>query len=393
MTSEQLIDLLEKQGVLSDRLLEKLRQTVAKSDPPMPAKALAKFLVKKKHLDQQQATKLLETSLESVLDGDSPNDSAESSSIFGPSVTGIQKLQGEPRFSDAGNSQEMTKALPKKEPEEPQEPPRPPEVPQKPNKEAPPADAKETTKTEEAEVETETEAEVEEAIEDLEDLDHAGLEEAPLTSTPEKKAGKKSRKKSTKKRSSSKSKRRSKKPKRKNEWDSPLLLIGGGALVLIVICGVAVWWMLNRETGDEHLQLARAAHDGGSYTQAISKYENFLKRFPNHPEKGPARVRLAMARLRQAIESTRNHSLALDIAQQELREIEDEEKFHEAQLSCQKLPAAWPTRRRRRPTLQRLAHGPRRRWQRLCSAPIQTTSPPPSAIKGSWMVCERRSSW
>ena len=124
-----------------------------------------------------------------------------------------------------------------------------------------------------------------------------------------------------------KSKARAKKPKKQeNEWDSPLLLIGGGALALLVLCGVAVVYFLFSESGDEVLSEARAAMQSGSYTQAIQHYQKFVGDYPGHPDHSEARVNLAMARLRQATEA-QNYAIALEMAKEEIRAIEDEEKF------------------------------------------------------------------
>ncbi|MEX0612755.1 MAG: hypothetical protein WD229_11610, partial [Pirellulales bacterium] len=59
MSVEKFIEHLEQRGLLSERLMDKLRSKVARSERPLSAKALAKFLVEKKHLTQRQATEVL----------------------------------------------------------------------------------------------------------------------------------------------------------------------------------------------------------------------------------------------------------------------------------------------------------------------------------------------
>lgn len=90
-------------------------------------------------------------------------------------------------------------------------------------------------------------------------------------------------------------------PRRRNVWDSPLLLLGGGALLLLVFVGVIVLFSLNRRSGDEVLAEAEADYRAGSYTQAIHKYQRFLKDFPKHPQAGVTRVRLGLAQIRQTL--------------------------------------------------------------------------------------------
>ncbi len=131
--------------------------------------------------------------------------------------------------------------------------------------------------------------------------------------------------------------KRPKRQKRKNEWDSPLLLVGGGALVLLTLCGITVAWLLYSESGDDLVEAARKSLEAGSYTQAISEYERFLRDFPRHRDHSAARVALAVARLRQAVDTSRDYPLALDVARQELDAVEDEEKFKDAQYELASL--------------------------------------------------------
>ena len=68
-----------------------------------------------------------------------------------------------------------------------------------------------------------------------------------------------------------KSKSRKQKSKRENEWDSPLLLYGGGGLALLILAGVVIGFLLNRESADVVLQQAGDYFDQGSYTQSINQ--------------------------------------------------------------------------------------------------------------------------
>jgi len=113
---------------------------------------------------------------------------------------------------------------------------------------------------------------------------------------------------------------------RKSEWDSPLIFMGGGALLLLFLCGVTVWLLLRGRSVDEQLQLAKQAADQGAYAQAIELYETFVSNYSRHAERSTARVRLAMLRLRRDFESG-ELARALATAQEELPAVEEEEKF------------------------------------------------------------------
>lgn len=123
--------------------------------------------------------------------------------------------------------------------------------------------------------------------------------------------------------------RKKKAPEDASVWDSSLLLIGGGTLLVLIVLGTVLVWSLTRESGNDLLNLADEEYRAGSYTQAIHKYENYLRKFPNHDGAGGARIRRELARLRQASEGTSNFSKALEIAKEVLATIAPEEEFRE----------------------------------------------------------------
>ncbi len=121
--------------------------------------------------------------------------------------------------------------------------------------------------------------------------------------------------------------RRSGPPKiRKNRWDSPLLLLGGGGLVLLSLAGLLLWYVLTRSTGDEVFSLAEQDYQSQSYTQAIGKYEQFLTQFPAHPKVSLAHCRISLAKMRQVVEA-RDWQRALDISSEQLGIAKSEESF------------------------------------------------------------------
>lgn len=125
-------------------------------------------------------------------------------------------------------------------------------------------------------------------------------------------------------------KKKKKKGKRGNEWDSPLLLIGGGALLLMVAVGGLIWFILFYENADNVLNAARTEMESGSYGNAIANYEKFVEDYPGNAEFSKARVELAMARIRQSLE-TGNESRAFDLTERELNAIGGERDFNVAE--------------------------------------------------------------
>jgi outer membrane protein assembly factor BamB len=314
MSVERFITELEQRDLLTDRQLAKLRDAAAEKQ--MTAKTLAKFLVQKNLLSQQQATDLLTTvqlgggdldatsrppeepapvqigiSDESIPDLD---DDPESSSIFASYLT-----RPEVRTSQISSTEaEEFMLVPELEEAEPEEAPR----------------------------------RVERAAPRVEEVDlipeekPAGLKQLASVERARPKVSTKS------KRPGSSGEGKSKKApslKKKKAWDSPLILLGGGGLLLMLMTGGLVWWLMIRESADQKLTLARAAMDQGAYTKAIEHYEDFIVSAPRHPEHDVAQVQVVLLRVRQPTESG-DFEEALSRAETELKKIEDNKKFEEA---------------------------------------------------------------
>ncbi|RCS55935.1 hypothetical protein DTL42_00660 [Bremerella cremea] len=121
-----------------------------------------------------------------------------------------------------------------------------------------------------------------------------------------------------------------KKESRKNPWESPLLLFGGGGLVLLLMVGALLYFWLSFDSGDEMFQAAEQSYRSGSYVQAATEYEKFVKRFPDHPSAPLAEVRYGMSSLWHAVEGGANWESALTTTQTVLPEIETLPAFDEA---------------------------------------------------------------
>ena len=122
------------------------------------------------------------------------------------------------------------------------------------------------------------------------------------------------------------------KPKVKgNVWDSPLLLTVGGSILALSILGVVLLWRVNRLDADEVFRKAEEFYKTGSYTQAIEQFDKFLKEFPEHKEASAAKVDLGMAKMRQAVDGARDWTKTLPAAKGLIDEIKTEDKFGNAQ--------------------------------------------------------------
>lgn len=114
-------------------------------------------------------------------------------------------------------------------------------------------------------------------------------------------------------------------------WDSPLMIWGSAALVLMLFVGGLLFFYLNKQSGDQIFSEAENDYNNGSYGQAIHKYEQLLKAFPNHDHASTARVHQGMAGMRQAIDAGGDFSAHLKLSKDVLERIDREKDFSLAQ--------------------------------------------------------------
>jgi outer membrane protein assembly factor BamB len=304
MSAERLIDLIEQGEILSPRLVEKLRAKVAQSDESMSAAALAKFLVQKKHLTSSQAAQLVNAAVSppAAAPGESDVHTPGESSIFGPALVG----------SHAGSrddEEEIFTLTPIQE-------------------EAP--SSKSYSQLDSSILESPPLTEIEPLA--LEEPLAVGppilpnepqLPPTPPLAGPVALSGAKSLTPAPGLR---------KKTRKRSEWDSPQFLIGGGVLVLLVICGATVALILNRRGGDEKLAEARKYRDAGAFTQAIAAYQEYIDGYSGDASWSNARMELALSRLRQATEAGGDFRPALKVAQEELQALENDKSFDPQKL-------------------------------------------------------------
>ncbi|MBM4001568.1 MAG: hypothetical protein FJ297_18880, partial [Planctomycetes bacterium] len=121
-----------------------------------------------------------------------------------------------------------------------------------------------------------------------------------------------------------------KKTMRANPWDSPLMLVGGFSLLILIAVSIVMYFSLTRGTATEYFEAAQVDYRGGSYANAIAKYEKFLRYYPSDPNASEARVRMGMADLRTQAEGARDPKIGLEAAERILPTIEGEEAFADA---------------------------------------------------------------
>jgi outer membrane protein assembly factor BamB/TolA-binding protein len=114
-----------------------------------------------------------------------------------------------------------------------------------------------------------------------------------------------------------------------NRWDSPLMLVGGGALLVLMAVGVALFLFLSRGTGDEAFAAARDQYRQQAYGQAINGFQQFLNDYPDHPQASSARVHIGLARIWNRVER-QQWEQALEAVKTELPPLVDQEAFAEA---------------------------------------------------------------
>lgn len=120
-------------------------------------------------------------------------------------------------------------------------------------------------------------------------------------------------------------------PKKKNQWDSPLLLIGGGALGVLILAAGLLVYSLTRGSASELFQKGEEEYRNGAYATAIAVYDDFLKKYPADPNSSLAKVRRGMAQIRQVTDKANDPSQGLKAAQRVLPQIEIEAtSFNEA---------------------------------------------------------------
>ncbi len=327
-STEKFLDILAERDLLPEKLLANLRQQVAKAPKPIRPEALAKRLIDAGHLTPALAKRLLAALPQAEAEPEAtPSDAAsaqadeddlglvpledEAPKRSGPAPNAAKKPAQQP-------AQQPAKQAAKKSPQAPG----PSAKPSTPAKQPEPSSPRSSLLDEEL---TPLNSEGGAPGGPLDGLLADGMDAAaagsPLAPLPSKRGmfGWLKRR------------RRAPGPRRRESvWESPVLLFSGAALLGLLVLGAVLLWALGRQSGDEVLAAANDEYRAGSYTQAIHKFDQYLRRFPGHPGVSSARVKRGLAKLRQSTLEGGDWPAALATAQQVIEEIAPEDAFGEA---------------------------------------------------------------
>ena len=115
----------------------------------------------------------------------------------------------------------------------------------------------------------------------------------------------------------------------KNQWDSFKIYGFLGIIGFLLLSGGGLYWILSRGNADDRIKIANDLYDQQSYTNAQEKYIEFLDSFGKHNEHSSlARTRVTMTELYRA-EAMSDPTFATDLAQEKLPAIENEEGLNE----------------------------------------------------------------
>jgi outer membrane protein assembly factor BamB len=326
MTAVEFLDKLEQQGLLDERLVSKLRQQVSESRSSVSAQKIVKLLIDKGHLTPFQAKKLMDDAAKAssrasyserttATTAVAEDDGLELVDAEGDDL-GLELVDEEaPAVAAEDDGLELIDDTP---PAPAAKTPASKAAPSKPAPHVPkdtgldpledvgltPVDAGPAPIASSA-----APADLAGGLEPIDPLasDLASAESMAATSTAP--AGKIITGKKVAR------------MKGQSPWDTPLMLLGGGAVIGLVIAAFFLYRWIFATNATEVFTAATDAYRAQSYTQAISIYEDFLSQFPSDPNAAPAWVLIRTARLRQVHEG-KNWDRALETAKEVLAEID-----------------------------------------------------------------------
>jgi len=281
MSARDFLNLLKERSLLDDAIIADLRRQLEESGKSVSAETIAKLLVENEHLTRFQATQLVG---ETTKDKEARR--AKRADNKADQVSGIEVTDDDLVAIKGPEADSPT----------PVKPPHPPAV-----KSVPVVEQVPVVK----------QVPVVESVESLDSLESsAGLSTG--LGTPG---------------DSVMSPGFQKKKLRDNPWDGPLMLGGGGALALLSFLLYFLWGSLTQGTALEIFNLAMKDYQTVAYTNAMDKFDKFIKRYPRHELISEARVRKSLCTLRMVSDSKRSPEKSLELAQKILPEIKDEAAF------------------------------------------------------------------
>ncbi|MEN6459078.1 MAG: PQQ-binding-like beta-propeller repeat protein [Thermoguttaceae bacterium] len=310
---EQFLRLLEEREILSASAVANLRAQVARSPTPVSAESIAKRLVKHGHLTLAQAKRLL-TALNEPPPAERPT-TGKAAKHRPPadddSSLDLAPLDDEPTAS--AKAKRARKERPAKPAAQPSAQRSQPAAP-RPNVAKP---ARESLVEQEMSFRAPAMGELDGL---MADPSTTATPASPLTAASRGKSFLRIFQRQPKARKQTES----------EKWGSPLMLLGGGALLIMLFACGLLYWTLTRGNAEKMLQPAEDSYKQGSYLQAAKQYEDFLAVFPKDASASHARVMAQMAKLRQATLPGSDWVAALKASEDALQRTSTEKEFKDA---------------------------------------------------------------
>ena len=267
MLANELIDRLERLGLLDQEIIEALREQLEQSGTRITPEAVAKLLVDNGQLTHFQATKLI-GELRSGEYDESPTAKSEDSDL----TAGLD--EGEFGVEEAT----------------------PVEV------------------VEEAEVFATPAFEAEPVAVEATPIEVAALGAAVMEDAPKERP----------------QPARKKPEQPKTVWDSFKIYGYIAIIMLLLLTGVGIWLILTRENADEFIAEANKQYDNQNYSKSQDMYVRFLDVFGDeHQHSSLSRTRITMTELYKAAEFKQEPERAVDLAKEKLPLIAEEEGMNE----------------------------------------------------------------
>ncbi|MCH2181732.1 MAG: PQQ-binding-like beta-propeller repeat protein, partial [Mariniblastus sp.] len=109
-----------------------------------------------------------------------------------------------------------------------------------------------------------------------------------------------------------------------NQWQNKWLFIGFGILGTLIIVGTLLVFATGFVTAEDRFKAAMDSFENGTYKDAITKFTDFIERYPGHEKTSTAKVRRVQSMLADTY-TAKNWDETIKRAQNELPKLEDDE--------------------------------------------------------------------
>ncbi|MCA9121459.1 MAG: PQQ-binding-like beta-propeller repeat protein [Planctomycetaceae bacterium] len=127
--------------------------------------------------------------------------------------------------------------------------------------------------------------------------------------------------------------------KNQQDWGGKLMIGGGGLLLFLILAGGLLWYNLTKQSPLELYEAAEEAYRSESYSDAMAKFERFVKTYSSDENADDAQVRIALCRIRIVIGDPQK---AYDTAMEVLPPVQELEPFSGARDELATLLPAIP---------------------------------------------------